>query len=170
MKSFALNRYVNLIQASDENESNNKFRISYNGLRRENQLKPHKSFRNWSKFFKIPSFCFIDIAIFSLYLILAIYHEKTLVSQAVNTAKAMDSFFMNELNDINDDVQKSTKYFSKNENRKNIKNQNQGLSKSLNILSPPTGIPYGNGQIYLIDDFLILLDELSQKLFDFPTH
>lgn len=107
--------------------------ITYHGHIREN-ANPYRAFRNWLKFFRLPWFCFIDLAVVLLYLIFALLHEKSAVAFTLDLSQAIDKFFISDLE----------------------------------ISEAPTGIPIGNGRIFCIDEFINVVDLISQRLYDFP--
>ncbi|OHT06258.1 hypothetical protein TRFO_25744 [Tritrichomonas foetus] len=71
--------------------------VSYHGKNR-NETKPHHAFRNWSKYFQLPWFCFLDIAIFLLYLLFAFFHESSAISFSLDMAQAINKFFVKDIN------------------------------------------------------------------------
>lgn len=106
---------------------------SHMGMR--TQAKPHKDFKNWYKYFKLPWFFFLDLSVVILYIIFAYFHESSTIVFAHDLSQAIDKFFISDL----------------------------GIS------DPPIGIPLGDGQLFFIDDFINMVDNVSSRLFIFPN-
>lgn len=82
----------------DENSNIEPIKIlvsNHRGMR--TQAKPHKDFKNWYKYFKLPWFCFLDLSVVILYLIFAYFHESSSVVFAHDLAQAIDKFFISDL-------------------------------------------------------------------------
>lgn len=171
-----------------ENDICDEVRVisSYHGNQRKNRLKPARSFKNWLKYFKNPYFCFIDISVFCLYLIFAVFHEKSSISFSVDLEKAIHSFLVGELSETKQNLNVngfSTPKFINNQNKyKQSPNKNNQEAtkinrkadsnmhtKKLQMIDPHQGIPFGEGQIYLIDDFIYILDSTTRTLFHFSS-
>lgn len=162
----------------EDQKTDTRFLISYHGYQRKKRMKPTRSFRNWTKYFKIPYFCFIDIAVFSLYLIFAVFHENSSITFSVDLENAIHSFINNDMLDSYNELSNSNQKVIYSNNKKidfseskeiNQNTQKNLKSRDLHIIDPPKGIPLGEGQIFLLDDFIYLLDESTNKLFQFST-
>jgi hypothetical protein len=56
--------------------------------------KPHRVFANWSSYFSLPWVCFIDIAVFCLYLLFAYYHQASTIAFTLDFSQTISAFFL----------------------------------------------------------------------------
>lgn len=73
-----------------------KFIASSHRSQRSN-LKPHRLFRNWSRFYKFPWICIFDIGVFVLYIFLSVYHQLSTITFTQDFSDAIKNYFLGEI-------------------------------------------------------------------------
>ena len=64
---------IALVGFDDGRRGEGNFRVSYHGGVWQN-LRPHHVFQNWTKYFRLPWICFLEIALFCMYFFFASFH------------------------------------------------------------------------------------------------
>jgi hypothetical protein len=64
---------------------------------RRHFVRPHREFRNWSKYFSLPWLCFIDIAVFSLYVLFAYYHQRSQIAFMLDFTESIQAYFLQDV-------------------------------------------------------------------------
>ena len=59
--------------------------------------KPHRAFRNWRKYFSLPWMCFLDVAVFVLYLLFGYYHQSSAITFTLDFSQAIEKFFLADI-------------------------------------------------------------------------
>ncbi|OHT16275.1 hypothetical protein TRFO_13280 [Tritrichomonas foetus] len=94
MQSSSAN--ITLAGLDDKKYGSLRFLSHFHGEQRKG-TKPHHAFRNWSRFFQLPWFCFLDIAVFCLYFLFASYHQNSSISFAHAINHAITEYFLDDV-------------------------------------------------------------------------
>ena len=88
---------ITLAGLEEDHLKNVKMVVSHHGSRTLN-LKPHKVFLNWKRHYIIPWICFLDFAVFVLYILLAVFHQKSTIAFTQDFSKAIFDYFLEDIN------------------------------------------------------------------------
>lgn len=87
-----------LTQAGIDDFDGNAVRVSakYHGKQRAN-ARPHHAFKNWTNFYQLPWFCFIDVACFCLYILFATFHQNSAAAFSLDFSDTITNFFLKDI-------------------------------------------------------------------------
>lgn len=87
---------IALVGFDDGRRGEGNFRVSYHGGVWQN-LRPHHVFQNWTKYFRLPWICFLEIALFCMYFFFASFHQRGAVAFTLDFSQSITSFFTNDI-------------------------------------------------------------------------